>query len=287
MKCAPIALFAYNRPFHLRQTVEALQKNDLASTSHLHIFCDSANSPVNQQSVQGVRTYAKTVAGFAKVFTREQTRNLGLANSIISGVTNLAGEHGRVIVLEDDLVTSRWFLRFMNEGLAFYADEPRVASIHGYVYPVNDELPETFFIRGADCWGWATWDRAWACFNSDAGALLERLRELQLEQSFDYGGAAQNVRMLKEYLAGQNDSWAIRWHASTFIANKLTLYPGRSLVRNIGFDGSGTHCKTQSNDHDVELAQRPVTIEPIRLEENETSRKLFQRFFAHLSRACA
>src|ERR1700724_1178578 len=167
MTCAPIALFAYNRPFHLRQTVEALQKNDLASRSHLHIVCDAAKSPVDHQSVQDVRTYARKVDGFARVFVREQARNLGLANSIISGVTNLAGEHGRVIVLEDDLVTSPWFLRFMNEGLEFYADEPRVASIHGYVYPVKGELPETFFIRGTDCWGWATWDRAWSCFNSD------------------------------------------------------------------------------------------------------------------------
>ena len=283
MTCAPIALFAYNRPFHLRQTVEALQKNDLASRSHLHIVCDAAKSPVDHQSVQDVRTYARKVDGFARVFVREQARNLGLANSIISGVTNLAGEHGRVIVLEDDLVTSPWFLRFMNEALEFYADEPRVASIHGYVYPVKGELPETFFIRGTDCWGWATWDRAWSCFNSDGVALLKHLQELRLEQSFDYRGAAQNIRMLKENLAGQNDSWAIRWHASTYIANKLTLYPGTSLVRNIGFDGSGVHCTTPSNDHDVGLAQRPVTIQPIGLEENETAKKLFEGFFRQLA----
>ena len=279
MKYAPIALFAYNRPFHLRRTIEALQENDLATKSHLYIFCDGPGSPSDQQSVQDVKACARAVDRFAKVTVIEQTKNLGLAGSIISGVGTLVSEHGRAIVLEDDLVTSRWFLQFMNDGLAFYAGEPRVASIHGYVYPVKGELPETFFIRGADCWGWATWDRAWTYFNSDAAELLWQLRELQLELPFDYNGAAPNVSMLQKFLAGQNDSWAIRWHASAFIANKLTLYPGRSLVHNIGFDGSGVHCKVQSNEYDVKLSSCPVKIKAISLKENDASKKLFEHFF--------
>jgi hypothetical protein len=146
------------------------------------------------------------------------------------------------------------------------------------MYPTGESLPETFFLRGADCWGWATWQRGWDLFESDGKLLLQQLRQRNLTQRFDYNGAYPYTRMLEEQIAGKNDSWAIRWHASAFLQNRLTLYPGRSLVLNIGTDSSGTHC-TASADFSGELADKPVKVERIPVEENEIARQAFIDFF--------
>ena len=153
---APIALFVYNRPGHTQQTVEALLKNELAMESDLFIFSDAAKSSEIEVKVNAVREFIKSISGFRSLTIIERESNLGLANSIIDGVTNLCNEYGQVIVLEDDLVTSPFFLKYMNDGLNYYRDEEQVISIHGYIYPFDAKLPETFFLRGADCWGWAT-----------------------------------------------------------------------------------------------------------------------------------
>src|ERR1700722_7276651 len=164
---APIALFAYNRLQHTRQTVDALRSNDLAANSDLHIYCDGARNATSIPAVRAVREFLRTVDGFRSVAIVERDSNLGLANSIITGVTEVCARHGRVIVMEDDLQTSPRFLQYMNGALDLYADVPRVGSIHGYWYPVAQPCPKTFFLRGASCWGWATWSRAWNLFEPD------------------------------------------------------------------------------------------------------------------------
>ena len=152
MILAPITLFTYNRLWHTQQTIEALRNNELADVSELFLFSDGPKSEADREKVQSVREYLKSVTGFKKVAVVERDRNLGLAQSIISGVTEFVNKYGRVIVLEDDMLTSPFFLRFMNDALEFYKDEEKVISIHGYMYPVKAELPETFFLKGADCW---------------------------------------------------------------------------------------------------------------------------------------
>src|SRR5262249_35869456 len=154
-------------------------------------------------------------------------RNFGLAQSIVQGVSGTVAQHGRIIVLEDDMVTSPHFLTYMNQALDKYADEARVVSIHGYVYPVEQPLPETFFLPGADCWGWATWKRGWSCFNPDGQFLLNELKRQKLIRDFDFNGAFPYSEMLQAQIKGANDSWAVRWYASALLAGKLTLYPGR------------------------------------------------------------
>ena len=167
-------------------------------------------------------------------------------------------------MLEDDIVTSPYFLRYMNDALRVYEDDEDVISIHGYVYPVKGPLPETFFLRGADCWGWATWKRGWDIFEPDGGKLMRDLRRKELRRRFDFNGAYPYTRMLEEQIAEKNSSWAIRWYASALSQGKLTLYPGRSLVQNIGTDGSGTHCAntgfftTNAATMPIELARIPV-----------------------------
>jgi hypothetical protein len=260
MIVAPIILFVYNRLSHTRRTVEALQKNELANCSDLFIFADGAKSQESISGVNDVRKYIKMIGGFKSVNIVERDENFGLANSIIHGVTKLCKDYGRVIVVEDDLVTSPFFLRYMNEALDIYANEPAVASIHGYWYTVDSEMSETFFLRGASCWGWGTWADAWSIFEGNGQKLLDQLKNQKLTRSFDLDGAMAYTQMLENQIKGKNNSWAIRWHASTFLANKLQLSPGRSLVRNIGFDGSGTH-SGESDAFAVSLATKRINVE--------------------------
>jgi hypothetical protein len=277
MDLAPIALFTYRRLRHTTKTVAALQGNLLAHHSDLYIFSDGPRDERARADVAAVREFLRTVGGFRSVTVTLRDRNLGLANSIIAGVTELASRFGRVIVVEDDLVSSMHFLTYMNEGLSRYRDEERAISIHAYSYPVDEPLPKTFFLRGADCWGWATWKRGWDLFEPDGGKLYDELKERRLLGAFDFDNAFAYSQMLQDQVHGRNDSWAVRWYASAFLKDRLTLYPGRSLVRNIGLDGSGTHCG-DSDRYDDDLAVGPVEIAPIAVVEHAGARAAFARF---------
>jgi hypothetical protein len=240
---APVALFAYRRPDHLSRSLASLAACPEAAATSLIVFCDGPRGAADAAEVEQVRRVARGIEGFARVDVVEQEQNRGLAASVISGVTDVLATHASVIVLEDDMVVSEDFLAYMNAGLRMYADEERVVSIHGYVYPTVEPLPQTFFLRGADCWGWATWRRGWSCFDPDGRALLAGLEGAGLTDGFDFDGAFPYTQMLRDQVAGTVDSWAIRWYASAYLADRLTLYPGRSLVENIGLDGSGTHSR--------------------------------------------
>jgi hypothetical protein len=275
---APIALFVYARPEHTRRTVESLLSNPEASAHDLIVFSDAARSPDKCPAVDEVREYVASINGFRSVTICHRRENFGLAKSIIGGVTQVLSERECVIVLEDDLVTSPYFLAYMNEALERFANDERVVSIHGYVYPVEKTLPEAFFLPGADCWGWATWRRGWSVFNPDGQTLLNELKRRGLTSAFDFNGAYSFSKMLQAQIMGLNDSWAIRWYASAFLAGKLTLYPGRSLVHNIGNDSSGTHCGDDRR-HDVGLSSTPIDLSAVGVCSSELGRAAFEAFF--------
>jgi hypothetical protein len=275
---APIAVFAFNRPQHLERTLEALAACPEASRSALTIYCDGPRHDADEVPVQGVRAVARRASGFLSLDVVASEVNRGLAASIVSGIGEQLSVSDRVVVVEDDLVVSPYFLRFMNEGLDMYASDDLVASIHGYTYAVADTLPETFFLRGADCWGWATWARAWRHFRSDGTALLADLRAQRLTHRFDLDGAYPYTRMLEDQIAGRNNSWAVRWHASCFLRSMLTLYPCRSLVVNIGHDDSGTHSGS-TDAFDVELLQRPVNMQRVALAESPEATAAVAAYF--------
>lgn len=277
MQYAPIAVFAYARLEHLRRTIESLSANPEFANSPLFIYCDGPCRDTDKSHTDAVRAYVDTLEG-SDVKRVYRDSNIGLARSIISGVTEVLKQHGSVIVVEDDLVVSPYFLKFMNDGLRCYRDHDRVASIHGYCYPVDDDLPETFFLRGADCWGWATWARAWRFFEPDGQRLLDALQRERLTRAFDFGGAYPYTNMLSNQVAGKNDSWAVRWHASCFLKNMLTLYPGRSLVNNIGTDDSGTHCSA-TDEFFQTVAETPVRVNRIAMESSKVAEASFARFF--------
>lgn len=276
MNLAPIVLFVYNRPDHTRQTVEALQKNELASESELFIYSDAPKNENAQQKVNEVREYIETIDGFKKTTIINREKNWGLANSIIDGVTRIVNEYGKIIVLEDDLVTSSYFLKFINEALEMYKDEPKVASIHGYIYPI-DGLPESFFIKGADCWGWATWKEKWSIFEPDGQKLLNELKQKKLQKEADFNNSYPYIKMLKDQIKGKNNSWAIRWYMSSFLKDMLTLYPGQSYVQNIGHDAEGTHCTSETDIFKINLNNQ-ITLHKIKIIENYESRKKMELF---------
>jgi hypothetical protein len=256
---APLALFVYNRVDHTQRTVEALAKNHLASESDLTIFSDAAKKSSDVDSVQAVRAYIKTIAGFKSLTIVERPSNFGLSKSIIDGVTDVINKFQKIIVLEDDLVTSPFFLQYMNDSLDRFERDDRVISIHGYMYPVKQKLPELFFLRGADCWGWATWKRGWDLLERDGKSLLGQIIGRQETKRFTFNDSYPYIQMLEDQIAGRNNSWAILWYGSAFVKNKLTLYPGHSLVHNIGNDSSGTH-SIATDSYNVQITGRQIDV---------------------------
>ena len=239
---APIILFTYRRAAHTRRCVESIKRSPLAAESKLYIFSDAPKGNADLADVLAVRSYLKTVTGFKSVVIEEATENLGLANSVIYGVGKVLEEHGRTIVLEDDLILSPYFLSYMNEALEIYKDEEDVININSHILSSPMTFNENFFISFANSWGWATWKRGWKYFEPDAEKLLAKIESEGREREFDMG--YHFTRMLREQCAGKINSWAIRWNASLFVNKKLSLNVGRPLVVNGGFGEGATHCNT-------------------------------------------
>ena len=244
---APIVLFTFNRPIHTKKVLEALALNNLASESILYVFCDGPKENTTQENllkIQETRDIVKSKIWCKEVHIIEQEKNKGLANSVIDGVTEIINKYDKVIVLEDDIVTAKGFLQYMNSALEIYNEEEKVGCIHAWNYAmdVSSNQESTFFLRGADCWGWATWKKKWDLFEKNGTKLLENIQQKKLEYSFNRNGTHQFIEMLKDQIDGKNNSWAIRWHASLFLKNQLCLQPTVGIIKNIGLDGSGIHC---------------------------------------------
>lgn len=239
---APIVLFVYNRLDHTKQTLEALQKNELASESELFIYSDATKNEDVKPKVDAVREYIKTLDGFKNITIYEREKNWGLANSIIDGVTQIVNEYGKIIVLEDDLVTSPFFLKFMNEALEVYKDEEKVWHVSGWNYPIDtDGLDDVFLWRLMNCWGWATWKNKWQYFEKNIEKTIleftpEDIKRFNIDDIENFWG---QIISNKE---GNINTWAIFWYASIFKKDGLCLNPTKSFVESIGNDDSGTHC---------------------------------------------
>ena len=277
--CAPVALFVFNRPEHTRRTIESLLENDRSAQTPLVIFSDGAHNEKDVPMVEAVRDYIRGVSGFRDVRVVERAENHGLAESVIAGVTEVIDCYGRIIVLEDDMETSPFFLDYMNRALDKYRACNNVYCIHGYAFPadMSDVSTETFFLGGAECWGWATWKRAWDDFCPDARRLIDLLRSRGMDRAFDYDGNFSYMSMLDRQSRGRIDSWAIRWRASAFVRGGLTLWPRVSLVRNFGMDGSGVHCDATSY-YDVALADRPVLLADIPVKVDTAAFQAYGRY---------
>ncbi len=270
-QAAPIAIFVYQRAEHTRRMLRSLLGNALAMQSPISIYCDGPRGEQDADAVARARAVVRDLApAHARVVERDG--NLGLARSVIAGVSDAIAAHGAAIVIEDDLELSPVALDYFNAALARYRDEERVMHLSGYMYPVGAVLPEAFFYREATCYGWATWSRAWQHFEADGRRILQALRDRGARHDFDVSGSIDFSGMLEAQIAGRVDSWAIRWYGSIWMRGGLALHPGRSLIRNTGFDGSGEHGGA-SAAYDVELCTQPVRAFPGTIEEDGSALK--------------
>ncbi len=278
MKYSPVALFIFNRPEHTRLALQSLQESELAEKTNLFIFSDGPRTQNDVEKINETRALFDDLKGFKSVQLIAREENRGLANNIVAGVSELLQDHESVIVLEDDLVLSKYFLTYMNDALNKYRDDEQVCSIHGYSFPTQQPLPNLFFLKGADCWGWATWRNAWASFEPDGKKLLDDILSKGLSHEFDMEGVVAYTQMLRDQVAGKNNSWAIRWHASTFLKNQLCLFSGQSLVNNIGNDNSGQHCET-TDAYSTEVAQKPINLDDIPVAESLEAKEIIKSYY--------
>lgn len=258
-KIAPILLFVYNRLEHTKQTIDALQLNDLAKDSNLFIYSDAEKTIEDEKNVQEVRDYLKTISGFKKIEIVERNENYGLAKSIIEGVSDIVNTYEKVIVLEDDLITSPFFLDYMNDALEVYKDEASVYQVSGYSFPVESIDDSAYLLPITSTWGWGTWRNSWNNFIQDAKPYLQQIKKVK--KKFNFHNSYDYYKMLENQVEGLNKSWGIRWYLTVYLLEGKCVYPYKSHVKNIGHDGSGEHCK-KTTIYDTDLADSKENLFP-------------------------
>ena len=284
MNKAPIVFFAYKRPEHTRRSLESLARCEGATESELFIYCDGSREKKEVEAVDEVRSIVKSRKWCGTVHIIERDENIGLANSIIKGVTERVNTNGSVIVLEDDLILSSHFLNFMNDALETYKSVDQVMHISGYMFPVDGNLPETFFYRVPSSWGWATWKRAWNLFDNDSNNLSKKIKENKSIKAFNIEGSYFFYHMLRQQSRGKIDSWAVPWYASVFLNKGLCLHPGESLVSNIGHDASGEHCN-KSACFDVTVRADRIKTFTSKIEESKSAVHLMSDFYSSMEKS--
>lgn len=255
MNLAPIILFVYNRPEHTKKTVDALKLNHLSSESLLFIFSDGNKNEENRKAVEEVRSYISTISGFKEIKIILREKNFGLAISVISGVTEVIEKFGKAIVLEDDIVTSPYFLKFMNEALDFYKADESIFTISGYNFPIKipkDYTYQIYISPRLSSWGWATWKDRWekVDWNLSEDTFLKNKK--LLNSLLDKAGKDLAPMLLKS-VEGKTSSWAVRFAYTQIKSEACCLFPVKSFIKNIGADSTGTNFNRNTNRYDVEL----------------------------------
>lgn len=276
---APIIVFCYNRPWHVEQTLEALSRNELADQSILYIYCDGPKPDATdeqKQKIADVRQVVRKRQWCKEVYIIEAEQNKGLAANIVDAVTEIVNKYGQVITLEDDIITSVGFLRFMNDALEMYKDDEQVMHISSYMWPHRGKLPNILFYQvpypGG---GWATWKRAWQFYTDDTNGLYDYWHT-RWDEFNTFGGDYLQIQLEKNY-QGTMKTWFIKWHAVMLQKGTLTLYPGQSLTNNIGFDEQATNCYT-TNKFDV-VSVDYVKVERKPIKENKRAVREIYAFY--------
>ncbi len=286
MPNAPIVLFAYNRPIHLQKTLESLKQNALAQASVLYIFLDGAKAQRDEAAVKAVLEVARQTTGFQQVIVDAQTQNLGLARSVIRGVSKVLAQHQRAIILEDDMVCASDFLAFMNEALQVYTTQPSVFSVSGYSYPIT--IPSSYqsgvwVSARASSWGWATWLDRWEQVDWEVKDFETFIKNPAQRKAFNQHGMDLSWMLVRQQ-KGQIDSWAIRWTYAHFKHQAYCVFPCLSKIRNIGNDDSGTHSPT-TQKYDTGLHAGIPSLLPLPAPDATILRNLAQffrsRWFRH------
>lgn len=286
MNFAPVVLFVYNRADHFIKTYEALNRCPEAAQSDLYIFSDGARNEKDVPKVEEVRNAlhkAKQNTNFQKIEIIESIQNRGLAASVIAGVTKVIQEYGKVIVVEDDCITSPYFLKYMNRCLAYYENNERVGSIAGFTPQLS--FPKTFtedvFFAYRSCsWGWATWLKSWENVDWELKDINQFYKNPQLIKKLNANGSDRFVRLYRQ-TKGNGSSWSVRFGAHLVKNNQLIVYPRYSYIQNIGCDETGVHSKSEDAiKMRVDLSkaiENPVLCEP---EINSEIQKLMKKHYS-------
>lgn len=290
MQITPICLFVYERPEHTQQTLKALLKNKRAEETQLIVFSDAPKHPENAANVQKTRDYVKDILSsnstFAHVDIIERKENRGLAKSIIEGVDTVIKVAGQAIVVEDDLITSEYFLSYHLDALDYYKNRPEVFVINGYAPPnqtqpiPNDYLLDAYFSPRNMSWGWSTWQDRWEKLDFAVQDYEEFKASLSLQLAFNRLGDDVSQMLYQQQEHGLS-SWAIRACYSIFRNHGLTLSPRHSLVDNIGLDGTGQNCtEAEYFRADLSLAKEIINFpDQLYIDERiaEGLRSIFKR----------
>lgn len=280
---APIVLFTYNRLEHTKKTVEALQKNIYAKESRLIIYADGAKTSDAMEVVSNVRKYLYTIDGFKSVEIIERHENWGLARNIIDGVTKIVNEYGKIIVLEDDIVTSKYFLKYMNDALEIYKNKEKIMAVSSYFWPRDKEgLSETFFLQPFACWGWGTWKESWQYFERDSKKIINTFTEEDIYH-FNIDGGWDFWNQIISNQNGSLYTWAIFFFAAIFKRDGLVVYTKDDLSKNIGMDGSGEHCGPSDDFNPNDFKdEKDVKLFSLNIKESCFARDKAKMFFLNL-----
>lgn len=258
----PVVLFCFNRPLHTQSTIESLLCNPEARHTQLYVFIDGPRNENDQVLVNAVYDVIDKVVGFKDVIVKKSTSNNGLANSVISGISEIIEKYERVIVLEDDMLTSRDFLFFMNKALDQYADHQSIGSVSGYSF--HPEIPSDYnqdvlLTKRASSWGWGTWKDRWQSVDWELKGYDNFISDKSQIAEFTLGGQ-DLIPMIVKYKKGVIDSWAIRWTYHHYIMKQYCLVPVLSKIQNIGTDGSGTNFSTTETKYEVNFGEKEIKL---------------------------
>ncbi|SOE23313.1 Glycosyl transferase family 2 [Spirosomataceae bacterium TFI 002] len=276
----PVLLFCYNRKSHTEATINALLANKGAKDVELYIYSDGAKSESDLVKVVELRAYIHSIVGFKKIVIKESDVNRGLASSIISGVSEIFEKYERVVVLEDDILTSRDFLEFTNLALDKYEFNRKVCSISGYSFSPTipiDYTEDVYLSARASSWGWATWKDRWSDVDWELKEFDAFINSKTAINKFKNGGD-DLLPMIVKYQKGVIESWAIRWIFHHFKTESYCLVPVKSKVQNIGTDGTGTNFNVVVNKYKVEFGESNFEL-PNTIEKDDRIFKSFKEFY--------
>jgi hypothetical protein len=256
---SPIIIFCYRR--NIEKLVDSLLKNKDSEHSNLFVFSDGYKSDKDKEDVLFVRKSLKKIKGFKSIKIYESEMNKGCAKSIIDGVNLIINNFGKAIVLEDDLIVSRYFLNFMNQALDFYQDDKKIWSISGYSPPLlslkNYERDLYLSVRSSS-WGWATWLNRWNKVDWAIKNFNHLKKDKNKINNFEIGGN-DLFKLLELQYFGKIDAWDVRWCYSQFLYSAYSITPKISMTQNYGFgDKYSTHNKSKTSKWEVDLSEKPI-----------------------------
>ena len=280
MNLSPIIFFACNRPEHTLKVLSALKKNKLSKKSSLIIYIDKPIKKIDMMLYLKVVKIIKNTSGFKNKKIILRKKNFGLAKNFMYGLSDVFKKYDRAIILEDDNLVSPYFLDYMNKALDLYKKEKTVSSIYSYFPKTREKLPDTFFLKGSwtFTWGIGIWRRSWRLFEVDGTKLLKKIDNKNLKKEFNFNNSYDWYSMLERSINKQNQSWSIKWYASTFLKNTFTLFPQYSLSKNIGMDGTGINTP-QTKIWDVEPYKKKINVNQIKINESTSGYKAAKIFF--------